>query len=1130
MSKTDRNNAGALSRAFRVFGRRCALFCIVLAPVLPLNAQTASVSGSVLDPSRTVVSGASIHIKSDATGAERETSSGDSGTFAIPDLLPGTYQITISSPGFATASYENVLLTVGENLVLNCTLQLGSVSQAVSVQAESIPPIDLDNSQLSNLVDSRRIVSLPLVTRDPYSLVQLSPGVSQTNSALGGFAVNGSRERNNNFLLDGIDNNDTSTPGGPFGLAALTPDATQEFRVITNSFLPEYGRNTGAIVNVISRSGTNTSHGNAYWFGRYNALAARDYFNTKPNPQDPFVRNMFGWSLGGPIKKDKTFFFVNSEYQRYRTTLTQTRIVPTTDFKSGVFTFGGQPVNLRDPASPNNVLHLPLDPTMQKALALLPAPNAGAVDDIRGLYRFPSSSSTDGASLNFRLDHRFTESESLFIRYLYSGVSDPNPFHDEIAPGLGAVGLGSQSHAIATNLVSTLRPNLVNEFRAGVNRPSNRFNCGGVDQFNSIGKIDQFGKGADYSLPGIGTIGCAGLGSSDDQIRRTGTWMLTDGLSFVKGRHTFKFGGEFRYVFENGYDAFNSRAVYSFNVFPSLGQGLVNPNPSVACNAATMAGCGSVALQNLAAALLGLPSAQTQSQFFDKNGSRTPWDYYHFVQHEYAAYMQDSWRIRPNLTVNYGLRYQFAGVPFERNGLLSSLSQDPSGFAPFTFNLVGSAAAKNLYNNDPYNIEPRVGFSWDPFSHGRTAIRAGAGIFHDRAFGNLFENAAANPPFNQTLQLQTTSLSGATTLTNLPVLATVPPSATVNDGAYLRPVLIDHNFKMPVSENWNFGVQQELPWRSTLELNYVGSKGYHEFRVVNGNQPIPALVNALIATGVPAAALTGQALYSRFHTTNNTAFLQPPLLESIANSTYHSFQANFTRRFNRGMQIQAAYTWAHSIDNASDPLQAGAGDSSFPRNSFNLQAERGASDFDVRQRLVLNYIVDLPFGRGRAYLNRGVIGRALEGWELAGISLFQDGLPFDVFGYIDTEHTSLSSRPDVVGSTAIPSGADRTQTGPLVSAFAIAPFGRAGNYGRNSLVGPGVMNTDVVLSKDQSLTERVHAQLRFEFYNIFNRVQFSQPDNKLIDSGTFGFSTSTVTRPDGTSSNRQIQLALKLLF
>jgi hypothetical protein len=276
--------------------------------------------------------------------------------------------------------------------------------------------------------------------------------------------------------------------------------------------------------------------------------------------------------------------------------------------------------------------------------------------------------------------------------------------------------------------------------------------------------------------------------------------------------------------------------------------------------------------------------------------------------------------------------------------------------------------------------------------------------------------------------------------------------------------------------------------------------------------------------------LQGSALYFFYPATKNTAFDEPALVKSIGNSTYHAFEAKFTRRLQHGVHFQAAYTWSHSIDDASDPLVAGFSSRSFPRNSLNLREERGDSDFDVRQRLILNYVFELPFGKGRTYLRNGITGRVLEGWQLAGISVFQSGLPYDVFGGVDTEHTAFNSRPDVIGSTSIPSGSDRTQTGPSVTSFATAQFGLPGNYGRNSLVGPGTINTDLVLSKEQSLSERMSAQLRFEFYNVFNRVQFFQPGNSIDDPGTFGISSATITRPDGTSSNRQIQVALKLRF
>jgi Carboxypeptidase regulatory-like domain len=1106
----------------------CLLGFVVFSSTL-LKAQTAAVSGTVTDASGAAVPAAAISLKNLADGGVRSTESAASGAFSLPAVTPGNYDISIRKRGFATYEFRNVELTVGQALTLNPLLQVGSFSQILTVRGDAVAPVDLENGESSTVIDSRRILALPLLARDPYSLVSLSPGVVQTNSSLGGFAVNGSRERNNNFLLDGADNNDTSVPGSPAGLVSLNPESTQEFRVITSNFLPEFGRNTGAIIDVISRSGSNQIHGDVYWFGRYSALAARDYFNTKPNPQDPFVRNDFGWSLGGPIKKDKTFFFVNTEYQRFRTTLTEASTVPTAAFKSGVFKFDGYTVDLRDPGSPNNVLRLPLDPTIQKALALLPNPNGESVDDVRGIYRFPSTSRLNSAATTFKLDHRFTENENFFVRYSYGGQSDPDPFHDEIAPGLGSTGTGQQVHSISANLISTLRPSLVNQFTAGVNRPTNSFNCGGYQQFDALGNIDAFGKGSDYALSGIPVIGCGNLGDSNGQMRRTGTWSLDDGLTWVKGNHSFKFGGEFRYVFENGYDAFASRTLYNFNAFSNhafsnLNQPIVNLDPAHPCDPLTGSGCGSVQFQDLAAGLLGLVAVQNQAQFFNLAGERTALDYRRYVQHEYAEFAQDTWKLRPNFTLSYGLRYQFNGVPFERNGELSNLFQDPAGFSPFTFSVIGSAANKNFYNNDSLNLEPRFGFSWDPFSTGKTAIRGGYGIFHDRIFGNLFGNAGGNPPFLEDVQV----LAGST-LPNVPILPTQATSATVTDGAYLQPVIVDRNLKMPVSQSWNFSFQQELPGMSTLDLAYIASKDNHEFRVVNGNQPIPALVNAQIAGGVPPSALQFSALYSN-STTNNTALYEPSVIKSIGNSTYHSFQANWNKRLSHGMQIQAAYTWSHSIDDAPDPLNPGAEGRSFPRNSFNLKEERGNSDFDQRQRLVLNYVLDVPVGRGTAFANRGIVGRILEGWQFAGISLFQSGLPYDVYGNVDTEHTGLSSRPDVIGDTAIPAGSGRTQTGPPITAFAIAPFGSPGNLGRNVFVGPRLINTDLVLSKTQSLTERVQMQLRFEVYNLFNRVQFSQPGNNLANPGTFGISTTTLTRSDGTSSNRQIQLALKLRF
>src|SRR5579864_1334733 len=356
------------------------LLCVVNLSGL-LLAQTGSIGGVVSDPSGAVVEGAKVTATNRATNAARSTTTSASGVYSIPNLAPGKYSVVVEREGFKSVKFDDFDLTVAQALVLNAHLTLGALQETVEVNGSTAAPIETETSQLSNLIDSRTMTDLPLLTRNAYELVLLSPGVIQTNDAFGGsggFSVNGSRDRNNNFLLDGVDNNDTSVPGGAAGILAINPDSAQEFRVITNNFDPEFGRNTGAIVDVVTRGGTNNFHGDAYWFGRYNALGARDFFDRRPNIQNPYVRNDFGFSVGGPIIKNRTFFFINNEYQRFRTTLTVASTLPTQPYKNGVFTgFSIAPdgvtrhpvsVDLRSAASPTNLTGLTPDPTIEKVL------------------------------------------------------------------------------------------------------------------------------------------------------------------------------------------------------------------------------------------------------------------------------------------------------------------------------------------------------------------------------------------------------------------------------------------------------------------------------------------------------------------------------------------------------------------------------------------------------------------------------------------------------------------------------------------------------------------------------------------------------------------------------------------
>ncbi|HUA19425.1 MAG TPA: carboxypeptidase-like regulatory domain-containing protein [Bryobacteraceae bacterium] len=1106
-------------------------------------------AGTILDATGAAVPSATVTVKHQATGNVRTAITDDSGTYSIPNLAVGAYDVTVAKQGFAELHVNNVQLTVAQNLTLNESLEVGGTKQTVEVVGSTLPAINFEDAEISNIVDSKRIEDLPLITRDPYSLVLLSPGTLQIpNDSLGGFSINGQRERNNNFLLDGVDNNDAGVPGAPNGVSSINPDSTQEFRVITNNFLPEFGRNTGAIVDIVTRSGSNDFHGDAYEFNRVNAMAARDFFNPSPSagqpadPQNPFVRNQFGASLGGPIVKDKTFFFVNAEWDRFRTTLTNNAVVPTAAFKSGIFSYDGQQINLASPSSPNNALGLPLDPTMQKIFSLYPNPNGPLLDSIRGIYYFPTATPQNTANVTFRLDQRIGEKYTLSARYIYNGDNVANSL-DEIVPGIGGVAQTGQTHNGAVNFVAAFRPDLVNEFSAGLNKSDVLFSCNGHSLLDQTGPLDQFGFGTDYSfaqstgVPTISSLGCIALGDSNSQFRRFGTWSLVDHLTWVKGRHTIKVGGEFRYVFENGYDAFGSRPTVDFTAFGNFGIPIVN------CSGA----CGSdELLQTMAAALLGVPGIQSQTQFFNAGGTRTATDYRLLDQHEQGYFAQDSWKIRNNLTMELGMRYEFDGVPFERNGNLSNLLyQQANATPPITFQTVGPGTGRQIYRDDYKDFEPRVGLAWDPFSDGKTSVRIGYGIFHDRIFGNLFGNLRADPPFEAPVQNLpnlnfATGVGPLVTLSSLPPPVTQPaPSASVPDGTYASGiVLLDPNLRTPYTQSWNVGVQRDLSHGMTFEVNYVGSSSHDLIRSVDANPPLPWLVAAAQANGtLPTDVSGGDLRYLPLlglpQVTGNTAFVEPILIKSVGNATYDGLQLTFRKRFGYGLDFQAAYTWSHAIDDSNDPLVAPGGDRNIARDSFDLQEDRGSSDFDLRHRLIVNWLYELPVGAGHAHFNHGVAARAFGGWELAGLSTFQSGHPYDIFSSRDSQYTGLTNRPDLVGNPAIPAGSPRTQVGPPISAFAVQPFGRQGTLGRNTFTGPTFFDTDVTLIKNTKLTEKMNLQFRAEVYNLFNRIEFLNPDasgDTLSNPGTFGQAVGTIVQPDGTTSARQIQLALKLIF
>lgn len=1148
-------------------------------------AQTASINGTVSDTTGALIEHAKVTARNTATNATRDVFSGSGGAYTISELPAGPYELTVAKDGFRSVQFRALNLTVGQNLTVNGKLEVGTTAEQITVEGTAAP-IDTTDAELSDVVEHTQMTELPLILRDPYQLVLLAPGTMQSDSGLGGFSVNGGRERNNNFMLDGADNNDTEVPGAGTGLTAQNPDSTQEFRIITNNFAPEFGRNNGAIIDVITRSGSNQFHGDAFYFGRWDALGARDYFNHYTpgtnilQPKNPYIRNIYGGSFGGPIVKNKTFFFLNYQGDRFITNLTNNSVVPTAAFESGIFTYTNpstgtsQALNVTTPGpSGNNATGVGLDPVMQKifgiynsAIGTLPTTPSG--DGITSTLYFPSESREKDEDATLKIDQKITDKHNLSARFIYNWYHDPNSGHDDFLPGdIGAVAAFDRTSGLALNLTSNFTNTIVNELRLSANRTNQGYTCTGVGVFDSLGFTDQVGRGADFSLPvingnGLG-FGCQTLGDSDGQGRKSGTYQYGDNLTKVINRHSLKFGGEFRDVYSNNFTDFSSRADFTFNIYSQDGIAtLQNLNP----------GIDNIEIEDITSALLGLVNSQAQTQYFSKTSAREANDELDFRQREFGVFAQDEWKVLPNLSLTYGLRWEYYGVPFEAHGNLSNLFQDASGAAPalagggngFTFTPVGPGTGQQLYASYYRDFEPRFGFAWDPYKNGKTSIRGGIGVFSDRVYGNLVSDARGNPPFQPSYYNAAASTFGPTSaaqLQNQTAPAQLVPSPVVTnlnpvtfEGGLTFPDIFADNIKPPEVVSWNFGLQHEIAPKLTLEMNYVGNHGTRILRVVDGNAPQPNLVNELLADGVAPSTLQFNTLYYGyeigalpFDAVNNNAFLHTFTDQTSGHSWYNGLQTQVTERAFHGLQAQLSYTWAHAMDDSSDPLVTTVGNGNYPIDSYALYREKGNSGFDVRQRAVMNFVYQPRIGRCTGLLSNGVVGRIFEGWEVGGIAQWQTGTPYDIFGPLDTLHTGLADRATVVNTAALkqaPStGQINATNGGVFTGFNAAafnpddgsipiPFGIPSNTVRNNWYGPGINRWDVNFAKTTSLTESVKLQFRFEFYNLFNHTWYNKPDNTLADAaiGTFGYSTSTATLADGTTSARQIQLAAKLTF
>jgi hypothetical protein len=1113
-------------------GKPAILIKIVAATLLLMAASASaqsfrgSIRGTVTDPSGSVIAGAKITAKNIGTGLQREATTSQDGAYVLAELPAGEYTVRVESAGLSPSA-QNVQVNVGLDTTANFDLTQVQQRQEQLTVTEEVPLVEATRDVLGEVVERRLVEDLPLNGRDFGKLVALVPGatvepsgVAAIQSGLGQFAINGNRDRSNNYTLDGTDNNDpffnnsafnqTGIGGAPASLLPI--DAIQEFNLQAN-FAPEYGRNSGSVINIVTRSGDNHLHGSAFEFLRNNAMDARNYFNRTPATKSPFHNNNFGGSLGGPIIKDRTFFFGAYEGQRERVG---------SDF---AFQVPGNNPSL--PASGNSQPNqITAAQTLVEGSGITPSP---ALTNILTTV-FPAATGFNGTagtlsgsvrdkndvdSFIAKIDHQVNFTESLTGRYAFARSQQVFP--------LGGLGFGAGSRLpqfaqssptrvqlVSVSLLSTLSPVKINEVRFGYSRYRT--------SFNSLDNVDpaSFGTGAVPFNLGTGKLGLPeidfggtfdNLGSSAFSIPRGRTsqsFQILDDFTWLKGRHTIKFGGEYRRASISSFNDNLERGLFSFgSTNLTLCPGL--PTDPVECSDA-----GALTLANfyLGNTFPSVDAGRTQRDTFN-NG--------------FSFFAQDDIRVSAVLTLNFGMRWEYFGPLGEKHNLLSNLGQNGK------LAMVGTDGLNHAYNRDLNNLAPRVGFAWKPLP--KTVVRGAYGIYHDYIPQDLlianFTNSAGlatnpigpQPVLSLSNSYDSTAWNGQNS-TGQVVSPIPPPYPPPGADIFFTP----RNLVTPYVQNFNLNIEQQVSPALALQIGYVGSKGTKLVRLRDANQPD----------------------YLGSRPNQNYGFMDE--FATISGSTYHAFQATVRTRNWHGASGFAGYTFSKSLDDASDGIDFNFATVAIPQDSKNLTAEHGPSNFDTRHRFTAAFSYQLPqFGGPK---------RLAEGWELNTILTAQSGRPVPIVSASDTSaqngnvfptpanfhqrpnlvpginpiHPNWQSAPDSIGYL---NGNAFAQP-----AFATAadPQGSFGTLGRNAIYGPRFWNLDFALSKSTPLAEKLRLQLRAEMFNIFNHPNFALP-NFFVSPGSSRQGLITQT-PDQAQTNpglggggpRVIQLGLKLVF
>jgi len=1042
-----------------------------------------SIRGKVVDPSGAAIAGAKVTAKNIGTGLRREATTGEDGGYVLAELPAGEYTVGAEAAGLSPAA-QNVLVNVGLDTTANFDLtKVEKRKEQLTVTAEA-PVVDAERDVLGEVVNRELVTELPLNGRDFGKLVALVPGatvepsgVAAVQSGFGQFSINGSRDRSNNYTLDGTDNNDpffnnsalnqTGIGGAPGSLLPI--DAIQEFN-LQSQFPAEYGRNSGSVVNIITKSGTNQIHGSAFEFVRNDLFDARNYFNRAPAAQSPFRNNNFGASLGGPIIHDRTFFFGAYEGQRERVGSDFTLLVPT---KTQIANAQADAIN--NGVTPN--------PALTSFLGFFPTPTG-----FNGTAGTVPSSIRDKNEVNSfiaKIDHAISDKEQLTGRYAFAQSNQTFP--------LGGVGTLAASRlaqfaqtsptrvqVVSLSLLSTLNPSKLNEVRFGYSRYRTSFSSLDANFDPSQAGID-FGTGK-LGLPEIDFGGIFdNLGATAFSIPRGRTsqsFQILDNFTWIQGRHTIKFGGEYRRAAIN---SFNDNLERGGIVF-TPGNGL-DPDPGTDILAAYYLGFDSFTLAN----------AGNTHRSTTNNGL--------------AFFGQDDFRATQTLTINLGLRWEYFGPISEKHNILANLGSDGN------LAMIGTDGVNGAYKRDLNNFGPRIGFAWNPLRS--TVIRGAYGVYYDYIPQHLittnFTNDAGltTPPIGprpvQPLNFNSDAFSGASPG---PVFTAFTPPFSFD--IFFTP----RNLVTPYMQSWNFNLEHELVQNVALQLGYVGSKGSKLVRLRDANQ----------------------AFVDGSRPNPNYGFMDE--FATISGSTYHALQATFRVNDWHGLAGFIGYTFSKSLDDASDGIDYNFATVALPQDSNNLKAEHGPSNFDTRHRFTTAFIYRLPGFRGPTVLSRGwqlnTIVTAQSGRPVPIVTASDNsgvGFPTPSNGHqrpnlipgVNPVLPNWRSAPDSIGYL---NG----------NAFAQPADGTFGDLGRNEIYGPSFWDVDFAVTKNTKVGERCTLQFRAELFNIFNHPNFSLP-NFFVVPGAPQQGVITQT-PDQAQTNpglggggpRVIQLGMKVIF